>query len=95
VEEEPEPEPTFDGVELLLAFEERPGPRSASTAASCFEQTVEAGETRALRGRPRGRVRFGNAGGVRVQLNGEDLGAPGGRGQVVTVVYTPEGAEPA
>jgi cytoskeleton protein RodZ len=40
-------------------------------------------------------VRYGNAGGVRVQLNGEDLGAPGGRGQVVTIVYTPEGAEPA
>jgi cytoskeleton protein RodZ len=95
VEEEPEPEPTFDGIELLLAFEERSWTQVSIDGSVVLEQIVEAGETRPFEGDREVRVRFGNAGGVRVQLNGEDLGAPGGRGQVITVVYTPEGAEPA
>ena len=40
-------------------------------------------------------VRYGNAGGVTQSLNEEDLGTPGTTGQVVTVRYTPLGAERA
>jgi cytoskeleton protein RodZ len=97
VEEEPEeePEPEFDGVELLLAFEEASWTQVSVDGTVVFEQTVQAGATEPFQGDREVTVRYGNAGGVRVQLNGEDLGAPGGRGQVVTVTYTPDGAEPA
>jgi len=36
-------------------------------------------------------VRFGNAGGVRAELNGVDLGLQGRAGQVVDLVYGPDG----
>jgi cytoskeleton protein RodZ len=95
VEEEPEPEATPEGVQLLLAFEENSWTQVTIDGTVVFEQTVQAGATEPFEGTEEIRIRYGNAGGVRVQLNGEDLGAPGGRGQVVTIVYTPEGAEPA
>jgi cytoskeleton protein RodZ len=98
-EGEPEPEPeeeaTPEGVELLLALEENSWLQVSIDGSVVLEQTVPAGETLPFEGTDEVTVRYGNAGGVRVQLNGEDLGAPGGRGQVVTIVYTPEGAEPA
>jgi cytoskeleton protein RodZ len=95
VEEEPEPEATPEGVQLLVAFEENSWTQVTIDGTVVFEQTVQAGATESFEGSEEVRIRYGNAGGVRVQLNGEDLGAPGGRGQVITVVYTPEGAEPA
>jgi cytoskeleton protein RodZ len=94
-EPEPEPEPTFEGVELVLAFEEASWTQVTVDGTVVFERTVQAGETEPFQADREVTVRYGNAGGVRVQLNGEDLGAPGGRGQVVTVTYTPEGADPA
>jgi cytoskeleton protein RodZ len=92
-EEETEAEP--DGVELLLAFEEDSWTQVTVDGTVVFEQTVPAGSTEPFEGDREVVVRYGNAGGVRVQLNGEDLGAPGGRGQVIEIVYTPEGPEPA
>jgi cytoskeleton protein RodZ len=94
-EQEPEEEAPLDAVELLLALEENSWLQVSIDGTVVFEQTVPAGETLPFEGSDEVTVRYGNAGGVRVQLNGEDLGAPGGRGQVVTIVYTPEGAEPA
>jgi cytoskeleton protein RodZ len=96
-EEEPEEEaePEFDGIELLLAFEEASWTQVTIDGTVVFEQTVPAGETHPFEGEREVTVRYGNAGGVRVQLNGEDLGAPGSRGQVVTVTYTPEGPDAA
>jgi hypothetical protein len=52
---------------------------------------VPAGETLRFGATSRVALRFGNAGGVRVELNGEDLGAPGASGAVVTVVLGPDG----
>jgi len=52
---------------------------------------VRAGETLRFFGQETVILRLGNAGGVRVELNGEDLGAPGRPGQVVRVGYGPEG----
>jgi cytoskeleton protein RodZ len=94
-EEEPEEEMAPDGVELLLALEESSWLQVTIDGTVAFEQTVPAGETIPFEGSNEVVIRYGNAGGVRVQFNGEDLGAPGGRGQVVTVSYTPEGPDPA
>jgi cytoskeleton protein RodZ len=93
-EEEPEADEP-DGVELLLEFEDRSWTRVEVDGTLVLEETVEAGEILPFEGDEEIVVRFGNAGGVRAQLNGEDLGAQGGRGDVVNVVFTRDGAESA
>lgn len=52
---------------------------------------VAAGETLRFGGQSNVSLRLGNAGGVRVELNGADLGAPGADGAVVTLVLGPDG----
>lgn len=94
-EDEPEPEPTFDGVDLLLTLEERSWMRVSVDGTVVFEQVAEQGETLPFPGEQEVVVRYGNAGGVRVEFNGEDLGPPGARGDVVEVVYTPDGPDPS
>jgi cytoskeletal protein RodZ len=84
-----------DGIELLLEFEDRSWTRVEVDGTLVLEETVEAGEILPFEGDEEIVVRFGNAGGVRAQLNGEDLGAQGGRGDVVNVVFTRDGAESA
>lgn len=91
-EEPAEPEPAGPPVDVILTFEADswlevlvdgvPGRPSA---------VVPAGETLRFGATSRVALRFGNAGGVRVELNGEDLGAPGASGAVVTVVLGPDG----
>lgn len=88
-EPEPEPEP-IDGVELLLALEEDSWLRVTIDGTVVLEQVVEAGQTLPYNGDDEITVRFGNAGGVRVEMNGQDFGVPGGRGQVEEVTFTPD-----
>ncbi len=86
-EPEPEPEPVFDGVEVIVALEETSWMRVTVDGAVVLEQIVEAGETLQYQGDSEIIVRAGNAGGVRLEVNGEDMGAPGARGQVAEVTY--------
>lgn len=91
--EEPEPEPEIEGVELMLAFEENSWVRVVVDGTPLIEETVPSGETRQFQGDSEIEIRFGNAGGVRVEYNGEDLGTPGSRGEVVTVTFTEDEVE--
>ena len=88
----PEPVVPIDGVELLLALEQASWLQVFVDGVLVLEETVRAGETLQYRG-GEVRVRFGNAGGVFAELNGEDLGAQGGRGEVVNVRFTRDGAD--
>jgi cytoskeleton protein RodZ len=88
-EEPPAAEP--DGVELFLALEDASWMRVTVDGTVVFEQVANEGETLPFSGEENVTVRFGNAGGVRVELNGTDLGSPGARGDVVEVEYTPDG----
>lgn len=54
-------------------------------------RTAPAGETLRFEGQRAVVVRYGNAGGVRAELNGVDLGPQGASGQVVRLGYGPEG----
>lgn len=54
-------------------------------------RTAPAGETLRYEGRLAVVVRYGNAGGVRAELNGDDLGPQGTPGQVLRVGYGPDG----
>ncbi len=91
----PSPSPTFQGVNLLLAFEDPSWVRIQVDGQDVETGTIPAGETRTLQGNESVTIRFGNAGGVRAELNGEDLGTMGKRGEVVTVTFTPQGAAAA
>lgn len=92
--ETPEPEPVapVSGVELVLAFEQASWMQVFVDGVLVLEETVRAGETLQYRG-DEVRVRFGNAGGVFAELNGTDLGVQGGRGEVINVRYTRDGAD--
>ena len=80
------------GAEVVLALEDDSWIRVIIDGALYLEETVREGETLQFSGEQI-EARFGNAGGVYVELNGEDLGAQGDRGDVVEVVFTSEGAQ--
>ncbi len=90
----PSPSPTFDGVNLLLTFEDDSWMRVNVDGQPVLERVVPRGETLTFQGTETVTIRFGNAGGVRVELNARDLGTQGARGEVKTVTFTPEGAQP-
>lgn len=87
------PTPTFEGVEVLLVVEAdcwmdisvdgQEHPRSNTVIA--------AGESLSLQGSDTVSITYGNAGGVIVEVNGENLGRAGGNGEVVDVTYGPDG----
>lgn len=85
------PTPTFEGVNLTLAFEERCWVRVWSDGAVIDEATYEAGEVRTYTGEDEVAVRFGAPGNVRVEHNGESLGFAGSPGNPITVTYGPDG----
>lgn len=92
----PSPSPTpVDDVNLTLLFEETSWVRIQIDGETIEEGTIPPGESRSLEGDDTVTVRFGNAGGVRAELNGQDLGTLGARGEVATVTFTPEGSQPA
>jgi len=91
----PEPAPSRPPVDLVLIFE----------AASWLEVLVDgvpvepgtlvaAGETLQFAAQQQVSLRLGNAGGVRVELNGEELGPAGRPGEVLRLTYGPEGQAP-
>jgi len=89
---EPAPEPAGPPVDVVLTFE----------AASWLEVVVDdvavqtgvlvpEGETLRFGGQQQVSLRFGNAGGVRVELNGAELGPAGRPGEVLRVAFGPDG----
>jgi cytoskeleton protein RodZ len=91
----PTEEPTVEGVDLFLAFEQDCWIRVEIDGQQIEESTVPSGETRSYKGDERVTIRFGNPGGVLVELNGEDLGPAGDRGVPNTVTFTQRGAREA
>lgn len=82
-----------DSVDVVIALEESSWMRVMIDGSLYLEETVPAGETLPFEGEQEVEIRFGNAGGVIAELNGEDLGVQGNRGEVVTVRFTPDGSE--
>ena len=91
-EDEPQDEED-DRVDVVLALEEDSWMRVIVDGAVALEAVADEGETLQYDGEQEIQIRLGNAGGVRVELNGDDLGTQGGRGEVVEVLLTPDGAE--
>ncbi|MFC4906458.1 helix-turn-helix domain-containing protein [Actinomadura gamaensis] len=61
---------------------------------SLFTGTLAAGSTRAWSARKVISIVIGNGGGVRVIVNGRDIGAPGASGNVLTMRFTPSDPKP-
>ena len=88
----PSPTPVYEGVHVVLAFEGRSWVSISVDGETVREGTIEPGEVLEYEGEEEIQARLGNAGGVRAELNGEDLGSQGAQGEVVTVTFTPDGA---
>jgi cytoskeleton protein RodZ len=88
----PEPEPVGPPIELVLTLESASWLEVVVDGAAVEPgRTVPAGETLRFEGQVSISVRYGNAGGVRAEHNGVDLGPQGRPGQVVRVAYDPDG----
>lgn len=85
-------EPEIEGVEVIFALERRSWMRVTVDGAVLLEETVPEGETLRYAG-DEVVVRIGDAAGVRIQHNGEDLGPAGGSGEVVDLRFTEDGVE--
>lgn len=55
-----------------------------------FQGVLSPGQSETFVDKSKVRLRLGNAGGVELTVNGHNLGAPGGQGQVTTVEFTPQ-----
>lgn len=86
-------EPVYDGVRIVLSFEQQCWMSVEVDGVAVASGLTPAGQTLEYRGQSEIVVKYGNAGGVFQQVNGEDLGMPGAGGQVVTMRYTLQGAE--
>jgi cytoskeleton protein RodZ len=89
---EPAPAPARAPVELVLTLEAASWLEVVLDATAIeTPRTVQAGETLRFEAQESIAVRYGNAGGVRAELNGVDLGPQGRPGEVVRILYGPDG----
>jgi len=92
----PEPAPVGPPIELVLTLEGTSWLEVIIDDAAVEPgRTVRAGETLRFEAQRTISVRYGNAGGVRAEHNGVDLGPQGRPGEVVRVLYGPDGVIPA
>ncbi|MDP9022057.1 MAG: DUF4115 domain-containing protein [Actinomycetota bacterium] len=90
----PSPTPTPTGVELTLLYEGRSWTLvrlAGPTGQKVLEDTVEAGQNRSFEHPDGVYLHLGDAGAVRLVLNGENVGNLGPRGQIWRGTCTSEG----
>src|SRR5215471_11960319 len=81
------------GVVLSLAATERTWLSITSGGKEIFSGVLQPGETKTISGLEAARMKVGNAGGIEIQWNGKPVGPIGTRGQVKTIVFTPDNLE--
>lgn len=79
-----------DKVVLSVTVKEKTWLSITSDGRPIFSGILEPSETKVLGGKERARIRVGNAGGLEITWNGKQIGPIGSRGQVRTVLFTPE-----
>ena len=92
----PAPEPVGPPVDVVMIFE-RTSWLEVLVDGIAVEPglLVAAGETLRFSGQEVVTLRLGNAGGVRIELNGEELGPAGRSGEVVRIAFGPDGRLPS
>lgn len=63
---------------------------TTATGQELFQGLLQSGTAKTFSDRRELRLVIGNAGGVQLRVNGTDIGAPGRRGQVARVQFTPQ-----
>lgn len=80
-------------IELQIEVLETVWVRAVVDGTRLFEETLSQGAVRPISAQEQVELKVGNAGGVLLSLNGEDLPAIGPRGHVKSVTVTPTGVE--
>ena len=82
-----------DGVRVRLTVTGRASwmrvTGGANGKKTLYEGTLSRGETKTFSDKVKVSLLIGNAGAVELKVNGRDLGAPGGSGQVVKTSFGP------
>ena len=78
------------GVVLALAATERTWLSVTSGGKEIFSGVLQPGESKILTGLEVARMKVGNAGGIEIQWNGKPVGPIGTRGEVKTILFTPD-----
>lgn len=78
-------------IELNLSAKETTWLSITSEGKQIFAGTLYPDQTKTLSGLEVARLKVGNAGGLNIQWNGQEIGPLGESGQVKVVVFTPEG----
>jgi cytoskeleton protein RodZ len=84
---------TPDGVNhvvLNLSASESTWLSITSEGKQIFSGILQASQTKTLTAPDAAQMKVGNAGGIAVRLNGREIGPLGGRGQVRTILFTPD-----
>lgn len=84
----PSASPAPKGAKVDVVIQERSWVEIRANGRAVFEGTMQAGTKKSVSGSDV-EVTAGNAGGVRVFVNGQDRGVLGGRGEVVTKTFNP------
>lgn len=84
------PEIAQDAILLKIAAVERTWLAVDADGKRIYSGLLDAADTKELEGRVTAKIKTGNAGGLTVTFNGKELGPLGERGQVRTVVFTPD-----
>ncbi|HEY4364182.1 MAG TPA: RodZ domain-containing protein [Bryobacteraceae bacterium] len=80
-------------VILNLSATEKTWISITSEGKQIFSGMLMPSQTKAVTGREAATMKVGNAGGIEVRLNGKNIGPLGGRGEVRTVLCTPDNCE--
>jgi transcriptional regulator with XRE-family HTH domain len=84
------PEIAPDAILLKIAAVEKTWLAVDTDGKRIYSGLLDAEDTKELEGRATAKIKTGNAGGLTVIFNGKELGPLGERGQVRTVVFTPD-----
>jgi cytoskeletal protein RodZ len=80
-----------DRVTVVLQANERSWVQATTASGKeLFQGLVQKGQVKTFTDRQRVRLVVGNAGAVTLRVNGTEVGAPGRRGQVARVQFTPQ-----
>jgi cytoskeleton protein RodZ len=87
--EEPKEPPVFEGVNLRITGVELCWIRATVDGELIPDTMLQPGQIKEIEATESVQLHLGNAGGVRIEYNGEDMGVPGERGKTIRLTYPP------
>ncbi|NLW44670.1 MAG: DUF4115 domain-containing protein [Syntrophomonadaceae bacterium] len=87
--EEPEEPPAVEGVNLRITGLELCWVRATVDGELIPDTMLQPGQVKEIKAAESIQLHLGNAGGVRIEYNGTDMGVPGERGKTIRLTYPP------